>query len=62
MKIRTVVEFDLREDLLEEYKESGADIVEAITDELDNMFESVHHGIAEYSCCYVQSVEIIDEQ
>ncbi len=62
MKIRTVVEFDLREGLLEEYKESGTDIIEAVTDELDMMFESQHYGIAEYSCCYVQSVEIIDEQ
>lgn len=62
MKIRVVVEFDLREDLLEEYTESGMDTIEAVTDELNDMFESENYGIAEYSCCYVQSVEIIDEQ
>ena len=62
MKIRTVIEFDLRDDLLEEYKQSGADIIEAITDELDYMFESERHGIAEYSGCYVQSVEIVDAE
>jgi hypothetical protein len=60
MKIRTVIEFDLREDLADEYAKSGANIIEAVTDELDYMFESAQHGIAEYSCCYVQSVEIID--
>lgn len=60
MKIRAVIEFDLREDLAEEFRASGANVVEAITDELDDMFESEHYGIAEYSCCYVQSVEILD--
>ena len=62
MKIRTVIEFDLREDLAEEFLASGANIIEAITDELDDMFESEHYGLAEYSGCYVQSVEIVDAE
>lgn len=62
MRVRAVIEFDVLEDLAEQLYENDTKTMMSITDELINMFESEHHGIAEYSSCLVQSVKVIDTE